>query len=242
MNWRPLSSKELQAAEHYVRLAMAQAELAAQTGNAPFGAIIVDALGEVVASEHNRVREALDPSAHAEINAIRLACRRMRMPTLEGYGSMSTRNRVQCASCVRSKPSCLRCTMATQMTEAPRSLCPLPRSCVVPPWTTECWSTAASWLRRLVIIVRICYAGILPDPQVAGAVACLHSSDFREHRYGEVQHSPGPADEETGPRLAKLGGACCKEVGSAPQILSRNTDGTALSFTPRLPKSAKESP
>jgi hypothetical protein len=24
--------------------------------------------------------------------------------------------------------------------------------------------------------------------------------------------------------------------------LSRNTDGTALSFTPRLPKSAKESP
>ena len=27
MNWRPLSSKELQAAEHYVRLAMAQAEL-----------------------------------------------------------------------------------------------------------------------------------------------------------------------------------------------------------------------
>jgi tRNA(adenine34) deaminase len=85
MNWRPLSSKELQAAEHYVRLAMAQAEFAAQTGNAPFGAVIVDALGEVVAAEHNRVREALDPSAHAEINAIRLACRRTQMPTLEGY-------------------------------------------------------------------------------------------------------------------------------------------------------------
>ena len=63
----------------------------------------------------------------------------------------------------------------------------------------------------------------------------------------EAKESPGPADEETGPRLAKLGGACCKEVGSAPQILARlplsyrNTDGTALSFTPRLPKSAKES-
>jgi tRNA(adenine34) deaminase len=85
MNWRPLSSKELQAAEHYVRLAMDQAELAARTGNAPFGAVIVDALGDVVAAEHNRVREALDPSAHAEINAIRVACRRMGMPTLEGY-------------------------------------------------------------------------------------------------------------------------------------------------------------
>jgi tRNA(adenine34) deaminase len=98
MNWRPLSSKELQAAEHYVRLAMAQAELAAQTGNAPFGAVIVDALGEVVASEHNRVREALDPSAHAEINTIRLACRRMRMPTLEGYRLYV--NKEPCAMCL----------------------------------------------------------------------------------------------------------------------------------------------
>ena len=60
----------------------------------------------------------------------------------------------------------------------------------------------------------------------------------------EAKESPDPADEETGPRLAKLGGACCKEVGSAPQILARlplcyrNTDGAALSFTPRPLKSA----
>jgi tRNA(adenine34) deaminase len=85
MNRRPSLSNELQAAEHYIRLAMAQAELAAQTGNAPFGAVIVDALGEVVAAEHNRVREALDPSAHAEINAIRVAYGRVRRSTLEGY-------------------------------------------------------------------------------------------------------------------------------------------------------------
>jgi hypothetical protein len=33
----------------------------------------------------------------------------------------------------------------------------------------------------------------------------------------EQKESPDPAHEETGPRLAKLGGACCKEAfGSAP--------------------------
>jgi hypothetical protein len=55
----------------------------------------------------------------------------------------------------------------------------------------------------------------------------------------EAKESPDPADEETGPRLAKLGGACCKEVVSAPQILAtlplsyKNTDGAAPPFTPR---------
>src|SRR5215203_5421444 len=63
----------------------------------------------------------------------------------------------------------------------------------------------------------------------------------------EAKESPDLADEETGPRLAKLGGACCKEVGSAPQILAtlplsyRNTDGAPFSITPRA-KLAKESP
>jgi pyrimidine deaminase RibD-like protein len=85
MNRKPSLSKELQAAEHFVRLAMAQADLAVQSGNAPFGAVIVDTLGNVAASEHNRVRETLDPSAHAEINAIRVACGRVRRATLEGY-------------------------------------------------------------------------------------------------------------------------------------------------------------
>lgn len=98
MNRSRLSSKELQPAEHYIRLAMAEAELAARTGNAPFGAVIVDALGDVVAAEHNRVREALDPSAHAEINAIRVACRRVVMPTLEGYRLYV--NKEPCPMCV----------------------------------------------------------------------------------------------------------------------------------------------
>jgi hypothetical protein len=52
-----------------------------------------------------------------------------------------------------------------------------------------------------------------------------------------AKESPDPADEETGPRLAKLGGACCKEVGSAPRMIATlplsygYTDGAALRFT-----------
>jgi tRNA(adenine34) deaminase len=96
-NQEPPLSKELQAAEHYVRLAIAQAELAARSGNAPFGAVIVDALGDV-AAEHNRVRDTLDPSAHAEINAIRVACGRVRSSTLEGYRLYV--NKEPCAMCL----------------------------------------------------------------------------------------------------------------------------------------------
>ena len=98
MNWKPSLSKELQAAEHFVRLAMAQAELAARSGNAPFGAVIVDTLGDVAAAEHNHVRETLDPSAHAEINAIRVACGRARRATLEGYRLYV--NKEPCPMCI----------------------------------------------------------------------------------------------------------------------------------------------
>jgi len=98
MNRKPSLSKELQAAEYFVRLAMAQAELAARSGNAPFGAVIVDTLGDVAAAEHNRVRETLDPSAHAEINAIRVACGRARRATLEGYRLYV--NKEPCPMCI----------------------------------------------------------------------------------------------------------------------------------------------
>jgi guanine deaminase len=42
----------------------------------PYGAVIVRQ-GEVIASSGNRVTANLDPTAHAEIMAIRLACRKL---------------------------------------------------------------------------------------------------------------------------------------------------------------------
>lgn len=55
-----------------MRLALAQAAAAAAAGEVPVGAVIVRA-GQVIASAHNAPRERHDPTAHAEILAIRAA-------------------------------------------------------------------------------------------------------------------------------------------------------------------------
>ena len=52
-------------------------------GGGPFGAVIVRN-GEVIATGTNRVTANNDPTAHAEVSAIREACRKMRHFKLEG--------------------------------------------------------------------------------------------------------------------------------------------------------------
>ena len=46
-------------------------------GTGPFGCIITDDNYNIIVSEHNKVTELNDPTAHAEINAIRLACKKL---------------------------------------------------------------------------------------------------------------------------------------------------------------------
>src|SRR5690554_935146 len=53
-------------------LALALAEEAAAAGEAPVGAVIVEN-GQLLAAERNRMRELADPTAHAELLAIRAA-------------------------------------------------------------------------------------------------------------------------------------------------------------------------
>lgn len=67
----------------YMRLALDEARLAKAAGEVPVGAIIVHG-GKVVAACHN-VREAsLDPTAHAEILALREAARILSTRRLSG--------------------------------------------------------------------------------------------------------------------------------------------------------------
>ena len=54
-------------------LALAEARAAAARGEVPVGAVIVRD-GRVIAAAGNRPREAHDPTAHAEVLAIRRAC------------------------------------------------------------------------------------------------------------------------------------------------------------------------
>lgn len=54
--------------------ALAAAQAAATRGEVPIGAVVVDAGGAVLAAAGNRTRELNDPTAHAELLAIRGAC------------------------------------------------------------------------------------------------------------------------------------------------------------------------
>ena len=55
-------------------MAMAEAEAAAARGEVPVGAVVVDASGTVLGRAGNRTLEFKDPTAHAEMLAIRAAC------------------------------------------------------------------------------------------------------------------------------------------------------------------------
>jgi len=59
----------------HMRAALAGAKLAAELGEVPVGAVVV-AGGEIVARGHNRSETDSDPSAHAEIVALREAARK----------------------------------------------------------------------------------------------------------------------------------------------------------------------
>tara|TARA_X000001036_G_scaffold9345_1_gene8295 strand:+ start:151 stop:627 length:477 start_codon:yes stop_codon:yes gene_type:complete len=58
-----------------MELAINQAKRAAERDEVPVGAIIKEASGKIIAAESNKTLELCDPTAHAEINAIRKACR-----------------------------------------------------------------------------------------------------------------------------------------------------------------------
>ncbi|MFT4028297.1 MAG: nucleoside deaminase [Protaetiibacter sp.] len=59
--------------EEAMRLALAEAELALFSGDVPVGAVVLDADGTVLAHGHNEREKHGDPTAHAELVAIRRA-------------------------------------------------------------------------------------------------------------------------------------------------------------------------
>jgi tRNA(adenine34) deaminase len=68
---------------HYMQLALKQAREAARRGNRPVASLIVRE-GRIVGEGQNTMFTDLDPSAHAEVMAIRNACRRLGTVDLSG--------------------------------------------------------------------------------------------------------------------------------------------------------------
>ncbi|MBR3370599.1 MAG: nucleoside deaminase [Rhodobacteraceae bacterium] len=66
-------------------LALEEARAAALRGEVPVGAVVAHRNGTVIAVAGNRTRELNDPTAHAEILAIRAACAALGQERLSGY-------------------------------------------------------------------------------------------------------------------------------------------------------------
>ena len=70
--------------EAYMRMALELAREAAENGEVPVGCVIADADGRVIGRGRNRREEENDATAHAELEAIREACRELGDWRLEG--------------------------------------------------------------------------------------------------------------------------------------------------------------
>ena len=80
-----------------MRHALDLAAEAASRGEVPVGAVVLDAQGLIVAAAANRTLADRDPSAHAEMLAVRTACARLGTERLVGYDLYVTLE--PCAMC-----------------------------------------------------------------------------------------------------------------------------------------------
>lgn len=84
---------------NYIDIALEEAKVGINNNDGgPFGAVIVDHDGKVISSAHNNVLRKKDPTAHAEVEAIRSACQKLNTNSLENCIIYST-----CEPC----PMCL---------------------------------------------------------------------------------------------------------------------------------------
>ncbi|WP_439139047.1 nucleoside deaminase [Roseicyclus sp.] len=67
----------------FMDAALDQARAAAEAGEVPVGAVVVHE-GRIIAAARNRMRELTDPTAHAEMLAIRAACKVLGSERLTG--------------------------------------------------------------------------------------------------------------------------------------------------------------
>jgi len=70
--------------ERWMRAALREAEKAAEEGEVPVGAVVVGPSGEIIARAHNRQVLGNDPTAHAEILALRKAAKKLSNYRLPG--------------------------------------------------------------------------------------------------------------------------------------------------------------
>ncbi len=78
-----------------MRLALKEAEKAVQKSEVPIGAVIIDEKGNILSNAHNQTIELADPTAHAEILAMREAAQK-----IQNYRLLNTTLYVTVEPCI----------------------------------------------------------------------------------------------------------------------------------------------
>src|SRR5690554_219939 len=139
--------------------ALALATRASAVGDVPVGAVIVDADGQIVGRGFNRREVAHDPTAHAEVEALREAALALKTWRLDG-----------CTLVVTLEP-CLMCAGAVLAARIPRL--------VIGAWDERAGATGSQW--DLVRDGRIgAKVEVISDVRAAESAAMLR--DFFEAR------------------------------------------------------------
>lgn len=81
----------------FMEVALHEAECAAARGEVPVGAVLVSPSGDILVKAGNETEASNDPTAHAEILAIRAACNKLGSPRLVGCDLFVTLE--PCAMC-----------------------------------------------------------------------------------------------------------------------------------------------
>ena len=88
---------EKEKMEEIMSLVIEEANIAIKEGNSPFAAFLLDKEGNILYRAHNTSNTNTDPTAHAEINLIRMACKELKTKDLSNYILIS--NAWSCSMC-----------------------------------------------------------------------------------------------------------------------------------------------
>ena len=97
VNPEPIRQPETPTPDAFVRRAFEMRDLASANGDQGYGALIVNGSGEIVGEAPSRVVTNGDPTAHAEMEAIRHAAHRLGTRDLSGHTMYSSSRPARCA-------------------------------------------------------------------------------------------------------------------------------------------------
>lgn len=84
--------------EKIMKQVMEEVEVAVKDGNSPFAAFLLDMNGNILFKDHNTSNSDVDPTAHAEINLIKKACKSLNTKDLSKFILLS--NAWSCSMCM----------------------------------------------------------------------------------------------------------------------------------------------